>query len=101
MVNLSILVSSLLVQEMVDNPIKEAYNNKLKNQLFGLLCEYEKEREGESFLDSILIELMGFDESAKTINYYKLFHKVSSLRYLSYKYFRTTIFDCMNLISKV
>ena len=32
-------------------------------------------------------------------NAYKLFHKVRSLRYLSYKYFRTTIFDCMNLIS--
>jgi hypothetical protein len=101
MVNLSTLVNLLLGLAMQNNVIKEAYGNKLKNQLFGLLCEYEKEREWESFLDSILIELMGFDESAKTINYYKLFHKVSSLRYLSYKYFRTTIFDCMNLISKV
>ena len=32
------------------------YNN-LKNRLFGLLCEYEKGREWEKFLDSILIEL--------------------------------------------
>ena len=55
----------------------EGYNNKLKNKLFGLLCEYEKGREWEKFLDSILIEL------------------------LSYKYFRTTIFDCMGLISKI
>ena len=75
----------------MNSAIKEAYGNKLKNQLFGLLCEYEKEREWESFLDSILIELMGYDESEKTINYYKLFHKVSSLRYLSYKYFRTNL----------
>ena len=81
--------------------IQEGYNNKLKSQLFGLLCEYEKNREWEAFLDSIIIELLGYEESAKTINYYKLFHKVSSLRYLSYKYFRTTIFDCMNLVSKV
>lgn len=83
------------------NHVQEAYNNKLKSQLFGLLCEYEKNRDWEAFLDSIIIELMGYEEHQKTINYYKLFHKVSSLRYLSYKYFRTTIFDCMNLISRL
>ena len=81
--------------------VKEAYDNKLKSQLFGLLCEYEKDRNWEQFLDSIIIELLGFEEEKKTINYYRLFYKVTSLRYLSYKYFRTTIFDCMNLVSKV
>ena len=80
--------------------IKEAYNNKLKNKLFGLLCEYEKGRDWEKFLDSILIELKGFSEDQKTINYYILFHKLSSLRYLNYKYFRSTIFDCMSLIGE-
>ena len=35
--------------------VLEAYNNKLKSQLYGLLCEYERERDWESFLDSILI----------------------------------------------
>ena len=79
----------------------EGYNNKLKNKLFGLLCEYEKGREWEKFLDSIVIELLGFEEERKTINYYILYYKLSSLRYLSYKYFRTTIFDCMGLISKI
>ncbi len=83
------------------NPIvKEAYENKLKNKLFGLLCEYEKNREWEKFLDSILIELMGYDESEKTINYYILFYKLSSLKYLRYEYFRSTIFDCMGLVGK-
>ncbi len=86
----------------MNNPdIKEAYNNKLKSKLFGLLCEYEKGREWEKFLDSILIELMGYDESEKTINYYILFHKLSSLKYLRYEYFRSTIFDCMGLISVI
>ena len=75
----------------------EGYNNNL----FGLLCEYEKNREWENFLDSILIELMSYPDERKTINYYRLFTKVSSLRYLSYKYFRSTVFDCMNLLSKV
>ena len=69
----------------------EASNNKLKSRLFGLLREYERGREWEKFLDSILIELMGYSEEEKTINYYILFHKLSSLKYLSYKYFRTTI----------
>lgn len=81
--------------------IVEASNNKLKSRLFGLLREYERGREWEKFLDSILIELMGYSEEEKTINYYILFHKLSSLKYLSYKYFRTTIFDCMTLVSKI
>ena len=79
--------------------VQDTYNAKLKSELYGLLCEYEKGREWEAFLDSIIIELLGYPEEEKTASYYKLFHKVSSLRYLSYKYFRTTIFDCMNLIS--
>lgn len=84
---------------MIAPIIKEGYDNKLKNKLFGLLCEFEKDGEWESFLDSILIELMGYPQEEKTINYYKLFFKVSTLRYLNYKYFRKTIFDCMSLIS--
>ena len=74
---------------------------RLKSQLYGLLCEYEKGRDWEAFLDSIIIELIGYQEEEKTASYYKLFHKVSSLRYLSYKYFRTTIFDCMNLVTRI
>ena len=76
-------------------------NEKMRGELFGLLCEYEKDRNWERFLDSILIELLEIDEERKNNNYYKLYSKLSSLRYLSYKYFRATIFDCMNLITKV
>lgn len=85
---------------MEDAAVYEAYNNKLKNKLFGLLCEFEKGREWEKFLDSILIELMGYPEEQKTINYYTLIHKLTSLRYLRYEYFRSTIFDCMGLLGK-
>jgi hypothetical protein len=84
----------------MNKQIKEAYNNKLKSKLFGLLCEREKGRDWEKFLDSILIELMGYDEDEKTINYYILCHKLSTLKYLRYEYFRGVIFDCMDLISK-
>lgn len=84
----------------MNNQVQEAYQNKLKSKLFGLLCEREKGREWEKFLDSILIELMGYSEEDRTINYYILFHKLSTLKYLRYEYFRGTIFDCMDLISK-
>ena len=85
---------------MMNEIVLEGYQNKLKNKLFGLLCEREKDREWEKFLDSIVIELMGYPEEQKTINYYILFYKISSLKYLRYDYFRSTIFDCMTLISK-
>ena len=76
-------------------------NEKMRSELFGLLCEYEKDRNWERFLDSILIELLDIEEERKTATYYKLYSKLSSLRYLSYKYFRATIFDCMNLVTKI
>ena len=79
---------------------QEGYANKLKNKLFALLCEFEKNREWEKFLDSIIIELMGIPEEDRTINYYILMYKLSTLRYLRYEYFRSTIFDCMTLVSK-
>lgn len=81
--------------------VYEGYKNKLKNKYFGLLKEREKSGEWEKFLDTILIELMGFKEEDKTINYYLLFHKTSSLKYLRYEYFRKTIFECMNLITNL
>ena len=78
----------------------EGYNNKLKSKLFGLLCEFEKGGEWEKFLDSIIIEFLGFPEESRTINYYILLSKISSLRYLRYEYFRSTVFSCMSLLGK-
>lgn len=83
---------------MLKDEMKECYINKLKNRLFGLLCEYEKGGSWEKFLDSIIIELMGYAEEDRTIYYYTLMYKLNSLRYLSYPYFRATIFDSMKLL---
>ena len=83
------------------NPeVKKVYSNRLSSKLFGLLCEREKGREWEKFLDSILIEVMGRSEEDRDADYYILFYKLSTLRYLKYEYFRGTIFDCMDLISQ-
>lgn len=84
----------------MESIIREGYWNRMKNKLFGLLCEREKERDWQKFLDSIIIELSGFPEDERPINYYILLYKLNSLRYLSYSYFRKTIFDCMSLMDK-
>lgn len=84
----------------MNNESYEGYINKLKNRLFGLLCERERNGEWEKFLDSILIELYSFPDERKTINYYTLYAKLSSLKYLRYDYFRSTIFSCMSLLGK-
>ena len=82
--------------------LNEDYKNRLKNRLFGLLCEYEKNREWSKYLDAILIELYGFDDSYKeNATYLHLIHNLVSCRFLSYEYFRSTIFDCMNLVDKL
>lgn len=84
----------------MNKDIHEGYRNRLKNKLFGLLCEFEKNGEWEAFLDNILIELNGVPEQDRTINYLTIINKISSLRYLNYEYFRKTIFDCMSLLSR-
>lgn len=81
--------------------VTEAYRDKMKKKLFGLLREREKNGEWERFLDSILIELLGYREENKTIEYYTLYGKLSACHFLSFKYFRSTIFECMNLFDKV
>ena len=42
--------------------MQEAYNNKLKSKMYSRLCEFEKGREWEKLLDSILIELLGYPD---------------------------------------
>lgn len=85
----------------MNNVAWEGYLNQFKNKLYGLLCEREKNGEWEKFLNSLLIELQGFDDSHKNINYYKLSHNMNSLRFVRYEYFRATIFECMGLLSKI
>lgn len=81
--------------------LKQAYRDKMKNKIYGLLCEREKEGEWEKFLDTLLIELQGYPVSKRTIEYYTLYSKLSACRYLSYKYYRKTLFECMELFDRV
>ncbi len=74
---------------------------RIKNQLYGLLCEREKGGEWKRFLDTILIELIGCANQFKRPDYDSLYSKLSALRYLSFEYYRKTIFECMNLIDRI
>lgn len=86
---------------MYDVEVWEGYKHAFRNKLYGLLCEYEKKGEWEKFLDSLIIELNGFDDCHKTINYYELSHNMNQLRFMRYEYFRAKIFECMNLLQRV
>lgn len=48
----------------------------LKNRLYGLLCEKEKDGSWEEFLDNILIDLNNFDEKERSFEYYVLISKL-------------------------
>ena len=74
----------------------DGYRSKLKGRLYGLLCEREKNGEWEKFLDSLTIELNGL--GANSINWWSLMGRLNMLKYLSYEYFRKTIFECINLV---
>ena len=68
----------------VSEQIFKGYKSKLAGSLYGLLCEKENKGKWEEYLDSIYIELLGFEEELNSINYWKLRGKISSLRYLNY-----------------
>ena len=72
----------------------------LKNKLFGLLCEREEDGSWENFLDNILMELIDFGGETESYNHYVLIAKLTACRYLSYKYYRKTIFECMEIIDR-
>lgn len=98
-----VLLIIVLWQEEVRDVDNQDFVSKhkevLKNRLYGLLCEKEKDGSWEEFLDNILIDLN--TEEERSYEYYVLVTKISKCRYLSYKYFRKTIFECMNLIDRI
>lgn len=80
--------------------IKEGYYNRFKNKLYRALCEFEENGDWADTIDSLITELLGYDESERTINYYTIFYKISSLKYLKYEYFRKNIMDAIGLLTK-
>lgn len=83
---------------MVENKeYYQGYKSKLKGRLYGVLCEREKNGDWEKYVNSIIVELLS-DIHKDSINYWTLRAKLGSLKFLSYDYFRKTIFECISLI---
>jgi len=99
MVSLSNIENWQVVKRMIE--ITAEYRKRLRNKLYGVLCEREKNREWKKFLDSIIMELMGIEENSRNVWYYVLLFKLNSCRFLDYEYFRTTILECMGLFDKL
>ena len=90
------------VQDVDKQDFAAKHKEVLKNRLYGLLCEKEKDGSWEDFLDNILVDLTDLaPNDDRSYDYYVLVAKLSRCRYLSYKYFRKTIFECMNLIDRI
>ena len=88
---------SLQERDSIADATFDGYKNKLKGRLYGLLREREKDGEWEKFAESLKIEIDGL--GANSINWWPLRSKIGMLKFLSYEYFRKTIFECMNLVS--
>ena len=86
---------------MRESSCNEGYKNYIKGKYFGILRDYEKQRDFSNLLDSLMIDLIGAREEYDSIQLINLFQKTASLKYLNYKYNRETIMDCMKLVDSV
>lgn len=77
------------------------YIEKIKSKLYGALREREKEGEWENLLDNLVIELSGHYLNEKNDNILSIINKLTICKYLSFKYYRKIIFDCMNSLDRL
>ena len=82
----------------MNTEINEGYVNHLKNNFFGILCEFEENKEWELHLDSILNELLGYPEDKKTIDYYILYMRAVRFRLKSFCHKRKHAFEYLTFI---
>lgn len=83
---------------MKKSQCNQGYANYLKGKLYGILQDCEKGKNYDGLLESLQSDLIGALEEYDSIQMVNLFHKISSLKFLKYKYFRKTVMDCMKLI---
>ena len=77
------------------------YCGYIKGKYYGILCDYEKGWDYQELLDSLLIELLGLFQEYDGPHLNSLYSKTCALKYLKYKYFRSTVMTCMKLVDKV
>lgn len=88
----------------MDNMTKsfvEGYKNKLINNIFKLLGLREDKKDWMSHLDTVVIELYGLQKQHPSINLWEIIAKLSAAKFLAYRYYRKTIFECISLVEKL
>lgn len=88
-------------KRFINTTVFKGYQNKVASKLYGLLCEREKNGNWEDFLKNIHIEVLGLMNIVQSIHYWELLAKVGALRWLNYKAFRETIFNCIELVKEL
>lgn len=83
---------------MKESKCTEGYTNYLKGKLYGILQDCEKGRDYDSLIESLQVDLLGSLAQYDSIAMVNLYNKVSSLKFLKYKYLRKNIMECMKLI---
>ena len=69
---------------MKNSQCVDGYVNYLKGKYFGILNDYEKNKDFDKLLESLLIDLIGAKEQYDSIHLNNLFAKTASLKYLKY-----------------
>lgn len=71
---------------------------ELKKKIYNILKLKESGGNWEVVLDEVLCLLL--DAKNKNSSYYRIYGKLSSCRYLEYKYFRSFIFDAIGELTR-
>lgn len=77
------------------------YKNKLINNIFKLLGLREDRKDWMSHLDTIIMELYGLQSQHPSINLWELIAKLSVAKFLAFKYYRKTVFECISIVEKL
>lgn len=83
------------------NSFENGYKNRLTDRVFKLIPLREDRAEWLPYLDSLLIELAGLQERYPSINMHEIISKLAIAKFLSWKYYKKSVFECCTLIGKL
>lgn len=94
-----------LKSETVPIEIENQFKNGLINMIYKLLPLREEDKDWQSYLDSLALELSGFlrgFETGDSLLYMRILSKLEGLKDLTdkddFKLYRKTVLECTNLI---
>jgi hypothetical protein len=82
--------------------MNKAIIDSFKNRLYKILCDKEENKNWSLEQDNLLMDLSSFllNDDETSDKFFILYSKISLLTFLSYKYFRKNIFECINILER-